>query len=95
MKNRIRSLLATLGIFVLAAAAVTMWRSRARAVGTLTPADYRMITNAVSVRSKYEILEVIPRGDVVVVNAGTNGVCWRCFYLQRARDGWTITWEGS
>lgn len=91
-------------VLVLAGAGASLWYLMPRPVGDLTATDYEMITNAVTGRVfsnsvvgmvEYEVLEIIPREDVVVVNMGIRGVCWYCYILKRTPSGWRIHWEGS
>ena len=83
------------GAAVAAASLAVTWYSYPRPVGQLTPGDEDAIRIVIGKDTADDILEILPRENVVVVNTGKSGVCRQCYYVKRTPWGWAITWHGS
>ena len=69
--------------------------SRPRRVGQLTATDLQTITNVIRGEIAEQITDIRPRDTAVVIDTGLDGVCYHCFYVERTRTGWKITWRGT
>jgi hypothetical protein len=82
-------------VALLLAAVVTYALSRPRPVGQLTAADLQTITNIIRGEIAEQIVDIRPQDTVVVIDTGRNGVCYHCFYGERTRTGWRVSWRGT
>ena len=82
-------------IALLIAAGMAFLLSRPRPVGQLTTADLHAITKVIRGEIAEQITDIRPRDTLVVIDTGRDGVCYHCFYVERTRSGWKVTWRGT
>ncbi len=90
-----RRIITTFVAALIVVAGVAFALSRPRPIGQLTATDLQTITNVIRGEIAEEITDIRPRDTAVVIDTGRNGVCYHCFYVERTRKGWKITWRGT
>ena len=90
-----RRIIITFAVALLVIGCVAFALSRPRPVGQLTATDLQTITNVIRSEIAEEITDIRARDTAVVIDTGRNGVCYHCFYVERTRKGWKVTWRGT
>lgn len=90
-----RVIIITLIAALLVASGVVFTLSRPLPIGELTDADVQAITNVIGGEIAEQITDIRPRDTVVVIDTGRDGVCYHCFFVERTRTGWKVTWKGT